>query len=270
MRNPSERLDGPSLFAFWGNDKPDSVFRFGTREFDWHSHVRGQFFFVENGLVHVQTSRGSWLLPPHRAGWIPPGVSHKIRLSGVVSGWGVLVTPDASQGLPAEPCVVGVSDLMGALVRRAANWQSKEQLDDEQERIVAVLLDEVRRARREPLHLPMPVDHRLLRVAMALLQHPDDRRTLADLSKDAGLSARTARRLFQAETGVTFMRWREQARLSHAMERLAHGDAVASVADGLGYATPSNFIAMFRRVYGEPPGRYFKRRGSSPGGLDAL
>jgi len=39
----------------------------GTREYGWHSHVRGQLFCVESGLVHVRTARGSWLLPPQRA-----------------------------------------------------------------------------------------------------------------------------------------------------------------------------------------------------------
>ncbi|MDW2019019.1 AraC family transcriptional regulator, partial [Vibrio alginolyticus] len=29
----------------------------------------------------------------------------------------------------------------------------------------------------------------------------------------------------------------------------------------LGYSTPSNFIAMFRRVYGDSPTRYFSSRG---------
>jgi AraC-like DNA-binding protein len=32
---------------------------------------------------------------------------------------------------------------------------------------------------------------------------------------------------------------------------------VASVADALGYAHPSAFVAMFRRNFGQSPGRYF-------------
>ena len=46
------------------------------------------------------------------------------------------------------------------------------------------------------------------------------------------------------------------------MERLAQGEAVAVVADSLGYATPSNFIAMFRRSFGDSPARYFANRGA--------
>ena len=36
--------------------------------------------------------------------------------------------------------------------------------------------------------------------------------------------------------------------------------AVATVADALGYASPSGFIAMFRRAFGASPGRYFAQR----------
>ncbi|WP_337958275.1 AraC family ligand binding domain-containing protein, partial [Providencia rettgeri] len=66
---------------------------FGTREVDWHSHLRGQIFCVDSGLMHVRTRHGSWILPPHRAGWIPPGEMHSATISGVMSGWFVLVAP---------------------------------------------------------------------------------------------------------------------------------------------------------------------------------
>ncbi|MBW4947704.1 hypothetical protein KZW06_29540, partial [Klebsiella pneumoniae] len=71
--DPSEREDGPSLIAVWGEDDGSNTYRLGTREVDWHSHLRGQVFCVESGFAHVRTPHGSWLLPPHRAGWIPPG-----------------------------------------------------------------------------------------------------------------------------------------------------------------------------------------------------
>lgn len=257
----SERTDGPALIAVWGEDEPASEFQLGTRETGWHSHARGQVFCIENGLVHVRTRHGSWLLPPHRAGWIPPGEPHMASISGVMSGWNVVITPAACRRLPDRPCVIGVSELMRALVRRAVEWTWQDRLQPGQRRMAAVLLDEMRRAPHEPLHLPMPQDRRLLRIAQALLAQPDDGRTLAQWAAWAGLSPRTLTRLFQAETQVSFAQWRQQARLVHALERLARGEAVAAVADALGYATPSNFIAMFRRSFGDSPARYFARRG---------
>jgi AraC-like DNA-binding protein len=60
-----------------------------------------------------------------------------------------------------------------------------------------------------------------------------------------------------AELHISFAQWSQQARLVHALEQLARGEPVATVADALGYATPSNFIAMFRRSFGDSPRRYF-------------
>lgn len=42
------------------------------------------------------------------------------------------------------------------------------------------------------------------------------------------------------------------------MPRLAAGEAVTSVALDLGYETPGAFAAMFRRLMGTTPSRYFQ------------
>ncbi|OPH59084.1 AraC family transcriptional regulator [Paenibacillus ferrarius] len=263
----SDWLEGPSLIAFWGNDDSDNPFRLGTREYDWHSHRRGQIFCVESGLIHVRTATGSWLMPPRRAGWLPPNVAHKVSISGAMSGWSVLLTPEISSELSKQPCVINVSDLMRALVQRTVSWGDQDILEPEQERLVAVLLDEIRRAPLEPLHLPMPADPRLLRIADMILKQPEDNRTLNEWATWAALSPRTLHRLILAETGLTFNQWRQQARLTHALEMLAQGESVGMVADALGYGTPSSFIAMFRRAFGDSPLHYLAVRREQKRGL---
>jgi AraC-like DNA-binding protein len=260
----SERADGPAVITFLGDQDPESTFPLDNREHDWHSHVRGQLFCVESGLVHVRSAHGSWMLPPHRAGWIPPGVPHWVSITGVLSGWGVLVAPAASTALRNAPCVIGVSDLLRALVQRCVQWAGAEELSPEQERMTWVLLDELRNSPHQPLHLPMPTDRRLLRVANAVLKNPGDPRTLEDWAQWAGMSPRTLSRLCAAEIGSSFAQWRQQAGLTQALELLAKGRSVADVADALGYATPSNFIAMFRRSFGESPGQFFGKSSKRP------
>lgn len=255
-----ERSDGPPLVALRGSEEADSPFRLGTRELDWHSHVRGQVFCIESGVVHVRTSHGSWLLPPHRAGWIPPGVRHWASVSGVVSGWSVAVAPEESRQLPDRPCVIGISELLRALVRRAVSWTQQLDLDPQQLRIMQVLLDEIRQAPHQPLHLPMPSDPRLVRIANAIFEYPGDPRTLEEWARWGAVSARTLRRLMQAETGLSFSEWRHQVRLTHALEMLARQQPVTSISDALGYASPSNFIAMFRKALGDSPAHYFATR----------
>jgi AraC-like DNA-binding protein len=255
-----ERLDGPSLITYWDDGETFSDHKPETKRHDWHSHARGQFFCVESGLVHMHTAHGSWLLPPHRAGWMPPGELHKVSISGPVSGWGVFLHPDIVHGLPDRPGVIGINALMRELVHRASAWTWNLELSERQERVLTVLLDEIREAPLEPLHLPMPIDRRLLRIAHAVLEQPQDNRSLEEWAAWAGLSARTLSRLFRAETALSFAQWRQQARLTKGLEQLADGLPVATVADGLGYASPSAFIAMFRRCFGHPPARYFGQR----------
>lgn len=249
-----DSLGGPDLFAFELDDLPPNS------ETGWHSHARGQFIHVEKGLICVRTERGVWALLPHRVGWMPPGWRHTVRIIERVRGWGVALAPQAVAGMPAVPSVLHSNDLMRALVHRAAGWATCDALDAEQRRVMDVLMDEVRHASvpNEPLHLPMPGDRRLLRMTQALLAHPDDTRSLAEWAQWAGLSARTASRLFRSETGHSFAQWRQQARLAHALQHLSQGETVAGVADALGYDSVSAFIAMFRRSYGQSPGRYLR------------
>ena len=72
----------------------------------------------------------------------------------------------------------------------------------------------------------------------------------------AGASPRSLARLFQAELGMSFTAWRQQARLLEALRRLGDGEPVTTVALDLGYATPSAFTYMFRRALGVPPSRF--------------
>lgn len=107
------------------------------------------------------------------------------------------------------------------------------------------------------LALPDPADRRLGRICQALLEDPADPRGLEEWARCVGASSRTLARLFLSELGVTFVHWRHQVRLAAALPRLAAGEAVARIAVDLGYQTPSAFSAMFRRLTGSTPSRYF-------------
>lgn len=256
----SEWLAGPPLIALKGTDQAASQYRLGSREYDWHQHARGQLFCVESGLIQVRSDRGSWLLPPHRAGWIPPNVPHRVQVSGALSGWSLWLVPSICRTLPQQPCVIGVTEVLAALARRAQGWNPQEALEAEQLRMVAVILDELRQPAHASLYLPMPTDPRLQRIASKLLDDPGASSTLEACAAWGAMSTRTLRRLMQAETGLSFARWRQQVQLAHALPLLAQGQTVSQVADTLGYASASNFIAMFRRAFGESPGRFFATR----------
>jgi AraC-like DNA-binding protein len=55
---------------------------------------------------------------------------------------------------------------------------------------------------------------------------------------------------------MSFERWRTHLRLRAALPLLAENQPVPRVARAVGYATPSAFLAAFRRTTGTSPKRY--------------
>ncbi|WP_323122713.1 AraC family transcriptional regulator [Burkholderia alba] len=220
-----------------------------------HRHARGQLFGALAGLLSIGAACGEWVVPATHAVWIPPDVPHSMRSHGPFSGWAVYVTPGACAALPAEPCALAMPALLRAAVERAASWPGGT-LDAAQDRVAAVILDEIAAAPREPLGLPLPHDPRLRRIARALADHPADNRTLDAWAQWAAIAPRTLTRRFVAETGFSFTAWRQRARLLRALEMLAAGLPVTRIALDLGYDNVSAFIAMFRRQLGATPARY--------------
>ncbi|MCZ6488377.1 MAG: AraC family transcriptional regulator, partial [Gammaproteobacteria bacterium] len=105
---------------------------------------------------------------------------------------------------------------------------------------------------------PLPEDQRLRRVTQALMKEASDSRNLDQWAREAGASKRTLNRLFTGQTGMSIRAWRQQRRLLRALELLATGESVTSIALELGYQNSSAFIAMFRRCLGTTPTRYLQ------------
>ena len=70
-------------------------------------------------------------------------------------------------------------------------------------------------------------------------------------------------RLFQSELGTGYQQWRQQWRLLRAVERLALNVSLGEIADELGFASDSAFIAFFRGMTGLTPGAW--SRTATPG-----
>ena len=246
----AESSDGPILCAV--------VRRSGrARQTREHRHARGQLLGTEAGLLTVQAARHRWIVPASHAVWVPPHTPHAAHSHGPFAGWRVYVAPEACAALPAEACVLALTPLLRVVVGHAAHLAAVGTTDPQRlERLAAVMLDEIAASTPQPWSVPMPSDRRLRRIAQALCVHPGDPRPLADWTRWAGLSSRTASRRFMAETGYSFTHWRQRLRLLYAAGRLAEGVPVAAVAAESGYRNPSSFIAVFREVFGTTPGHY--------------
>jgi AraC-like DNA-binding protein len=118
---------------------------------------------------------------------------------------------------------------------------------------MALILAEIGALPSLPFHLPMPSDRRLLKLCRLVNGQLGANHSRAHYATQVGISERTLTRLFQEQTGMGFVHWRQKAKLLAALQRLGAGDSVTAVALGLGYRSPSAFTAMFRRVLGISP-----------------
>jgi AraC-like DNA-binding protein len=223
-----------------------------------HFHNRDQLVYASRGVMTIRTIDGTWVVPPHRAVWIPSGIPHTIAMSGVVAMRTLYLRPKLVRILPRDCCVINVSSLLRELILHTCNLHALKQTVNWQAHLVAVILHQLEAAPTIPLQLPHLSDPRLVRIAESLVVDPRDSRTLAQLCKAKAVGKRSVERLFQQEIGMTFGKWRQQVRLIRGMQLLAEGAKVTHAALESGYSTPSAFISMFRKALGITPSSYFR------------
>jgi AraC-like DNA-binding protein len=223
---------------------------------DWDRLV-----YASRGAMRVRTTQGEWMVPPHRALWVPAGVSHRVEMKGRVSLRSLFFQPALSGRLPRECRVMNVSALLRELILHVAKRAVVDPHLRSEGHAIGLLLSQLAGIEVVPLQLPLPRDPRASRAASLLSTPAGTRRPLASVGRTVGASPRTLQRLFAAETGLTFEKWRQRARLIRSVELLSEGWKVTRVALEVGYDSPSAFIAMFRRELGSTPRRYLQDGG---------
>ena len=206
----------------------------------------------------VRTASGTWVVPTHRAVWIPATVPHTVTMSGTVAMRTLYLKSNLVRNLPRTCCVVNVTPLLRELILHACTCPHLRRRVQWQSHLIDVTVDQLQVVRTVPLQLPNVTDPRAMRVAAAVMTNPDDRHSLTRICNNAGAGKRTMERVFQSETGMTIGKWRQQLRLMHAMRAIGEGTQVTRAAIEAGYATPSAFSAAFRKALGTTPTMYFK------------
>ena len=233
---------------------------------DWehacHRHRKAQLIYSARGILTCEIEDGVWIVPPQCAIWIPGEVVHSARGAGETECYCLFIEPDAAPDLPKTCCTISVSPLLRELLLKAAGVPELYALGGREDRLVATMLDELVAAPVEGLHLPMPRDPRLRRLAEMMLADPTDKTSKADWATRIGMSERSMSRLLLHEIGMSFGRWRRQLHVILALQRLTKGDSVQTVAFELGYENASGFVTMFRKAVGKPPARYLSDRAS--------
>ena len=244
--------------------------------FEPHAHAWAQLAYCATGVVQVTAEQSrnkadeiTYIVPPSRAVWIAPGAQHHINVLEAAEFRTLYI--DASVTPPGwTTCrVLVVSALLREAIRSLDNTDpcasppdgNTSALTPSREALLTCLvLDEIIQADMQALGVPMPHpqtgDKRLRALCEAVLRAPADRSTLAEWAKGIGASERTLARLFQTELGQSYLQWRQQAVLAHALPLLARGQPVGQVAAASGYASDSAFSAMFKSAMGQSPSHF--------------
>ncbi|MEU4153573.1 AraC family transcriptional regulator [Streptomyces sp. NPDC026659] len=220
--------------------------------------------YAAGGVLAVHTERGTSIVPANRVAWTPAGFTHQHRAHGDTDMRIVFLTPSLARFMPDGPAVFLASGLAREVVLALTGPGNHDDTTpgysrSARARLVRVLVEELREADEQPLHLPEPRDDRLRAIARMLSEDPADNATLPEFGKKIGAGTRTLSRLFRGELGMTFYEWRTQLRLYHALVLLADGHDTTHTANACGWANPSSFIAAFSAVVGTTPGRYRTR-----------
>lgn len=238
---------------------------------DPHHHPWGQLAFSVTGVIRMTATRSSYIVPPSRAVWIPQNVEHMVN---VVEDAEIrtlyLYQDDAHVGPEISPApdspwhqcrVIEVSSLLRELVMHLGTEPGTivpgQRPGTREQHLIALVLDELRRAQQVPIGVDLPQDKRLRVLCESVLDDPTRWSTLETCAAETGASARTVARLFRSELGTTFLQWRQQVLLAKALTMAARKVPMSVIATELGYASPSAFTAMVRRSVGAPPSVFF-------------
>ena len=223
-----------------------------------HCHPRAQLIFGLHGVMTVRAAGSMWTVPASHALWMPAGVEHAIRMDSDVEMRSLYFETRRTRGTPRECQVVFVTPLLRELIVRAMDIAPLYDERGPDGRVMRLIVDEIAATRPEPMSLRMPADPRLRKLCDRALGDLSASSSIAALGGEVGLSERSVIRLFPAETGLSFGRWLQQARLLRAFALFDEGLGVTQVALELGYSSPAAFTKMFRRLIGVAPREFLR------------
>ncbi|KAA6456429.1 helix-turn-helix transcriptional regulator [Acidobacteria bacterium AB60] len=217
-----------------------------------HAHGSDQLVYASRGVMEIAAGEHLWVLPPHFGLWVPARTAHRIHMHERV-GMRTLYLRPGIFARWAGCTVFHVTPLLRQLIFEIVRRERLRARDGLDGALLQVLVAQLERATPVPTGITLPRDERAAAVAQRVLEDVASRRSLGDLCKSAGASVRTMQRIFQREVGLDFESWRRQVRLMRGVQLLVSGRSVKEVADAVGYADTSTFVALFRSVFERPP-----------------
>lgn len=208
--------------------------------------VHHQLVWPLRSAVTVTTDRLSFVVTRPYGLWIPAGV----QAVADASLWQARYDAPTCPPLWRRIAQFSLQEVVGPLLislrgRHESPWRSA---------VEAAIVDHLHEAlTANPAPLAFPSDPRAREVALALAANPASTWELSDWSAHVGASDRTLRRIFSAETGLSFAQWRLRLKVQRAIALLRDGFPVGEVAKRLGYRSPNAFARAVRAETGRLP-----------------
>lgn len=161
-----------------------------------HDHDWGQLIYAAAGAIRVLAPPKTWLIPPARAVWLPPGAMHRLKMRGITKLRTIYVPPQRCSGLSASAMGVNVPPLLRELVLKLAQYRYVDSNVPLQAALSEALLAMVADAKPLALSLTHPLDGKARAVAMAIEADPARDVTLVRLAAENGTTVRTLQRRF--------------------------------------------------------------------------
>lgn len=219
---------------------------------DMHAHAWPQFLYARSGAVRAVIEGRHWTLPTRRGLWIPAHAPHRLYMSSRLQLRTLYVRPGTGD-LTEEACVVTVGGLLHEAILRVCEQGALDDRVETDRCLATIIRGEINFRDSEPFYLLQPRDVRAQSLAGSFFDTECVFVPLDALCQRAGLSRRTAERIFQNECGLAPAQWRRFAALSQGLVSIAGGSSIDQAAIAAGYQSRSAFSEAFSLSFGFPP-----------------
>lgn len=232
-----------------------------------HRHPAHELVWVRRGTMTARIDDRVFTITEGYGLWVPAGFSHSGRLTAGIELYNAFFsTENAPETFDSSTFASATAVAMVPMLQALLVHLSREDLGAEQRTRAEAVVFDVLEPTEQQLAVRLPETGHVRTIAQTLLDDPGDERSIEDWARQLGVSVRTVSRAFRAATGLSFQQWRAQVRIHHALELLGAGCSVNEASERLGYARPSSFIDVFKRVMGSTPGTFMGSTTQAPQG----
>lgn len=231
------------------------------RASDLHSHPEGQLIWACQGTLYLKTAHKEWVVNPHQAIWVPPGLFHSAFSIRPIEIRTIYVKEKVAKeeiDFTEEKCLL-MSPFLYELILYGAKFSYDGPPKPFETAACKLLLHLIREQEEEKSYLPCLNDKRLIRCWEILIKNLDQNFTLEELAKKASVSKRTLTRLIHDELRISFADWKNRIKIFHSLSFLFEKRNVTEAAYELGFDSPNSFIRAFKRIKGITPKKYLSQ-----------